>query len=277
MLINSANYSKLIGTIILIISCFLTIVSIFKRDLTVFAKKILGSILIIGIVLFSNHILTYSISVIIVGTLIADSKFLENIWATAFKNKEYFVSNATEEQKRKKIANEINSEGPISLDNTEDVVSTEGNLICNDNIYDERIKHFMELKEEIGEVLIASDLGLFNVSDVRFNVAISNSAGQSVIIDGIAKGNQTNFYCIEIKQSCSLSTLDNSIGQLRKNIKILKKHYENKNMNAKLKGILVVAENCLLDDDFYDDFAILKYNQNIKAFSNREIIKEWIQ
>lgn len=276
MLINSENFSKLVGSVILLICCFMSIVSIFKKVMPSFAKKALGALLIIGVALFSNHIITYSIAIIIIGTLIADSKFLENIWATIFKNKDYFVSNATEEQKRKKALDEINSEAPISIENIEKLVSTKGNLTCDGNSYDERIKQIIEFKNEIRSVLASSNLGLFKSTDISFDVVISNSLGENTIIDAVAKDKETNFYCIEIKQSCSLASLNNNIEQLRKNVKILNKYYKNKCLVAKVKGILVVPENCAPNDNFYDDFAILKYNKDTKSFLNRETVLEWI-
>ena len=88
-LINSNNYSSLIGTVVLLISILCLLTSYFYTDKR-HTTKLFSILIIASLSLFSSHWATYFAAIFIAATAVTELEFLQTLAAIIRKDKNYF-------------------------------------------------------------------------------------------------------------------------------------------------------------------------------------------
>jgi len=120
--------------------------------------KLLALFIVVSLALFSNHVITYLVSIFIVATAVTTLEFLQNIAAIIRNNKEYFkykkisLSEEKIKNKIKKENQELDENEEIATkDKKTDLLDTEKQFIDINRIFSLELKALDEMELYFGK------------------------------------------------------------------------------------------------------------------------------
>lgn len=232
--------------------------------------KMFGSLLLVGVMLYADNVFVYLVSPLIIGTLVADPAFIERITALLSKNKEYFKP-GTEADHAKKIEQEIASELPLMAADGIDIDLSK-NLNPSQSIYKTKIDKELEFERKVINAL-STETDFLPNQYLEYNVGIYNKDGSGVLFDGLISMPSGSFDIIEIRNISDLYHLSDAVDKIKEYAYKLKRFFKKSNTPfIKINCLLIVPDSKAFVEDIYDDVAVLKYNADYNAFTNKDKI-----